>query len=409
LIAAAILILLFAATMAVVLTQRSMRDVGVQQEAPSVSEALAVVANTPAAIASPTPQPTAVTPPTPLPVLLPTVTPTPVPVPVPTAITRTARLSGISHMWQTWNNCGPATLAMTLSYYGSELDQAVTGAALRGNADDKNVSPAELIEFARAQGFQARLLVNGDAQLLRRLIDAGIPVLIETWLDPEDAGGLGHYRLLVGYDDDAGAWIAYDSYVGKNLINPSGDYQGIWLLYEETEDLWKVFNRTAVVIYAAEDGTGVDAILGSDDAQDSMWLAAVARAQAEIERENSDAFAWFNLGTGLTALGQFTDAAAAYDQAQQFGLPWRMLWYQFGPFEAYFHAGRHQDVLRLAESTLSPEVQIEEILYWRSRSLQALGDAAGADLAWQDARRLNPVYGESLDSPPQGVRLASGQ
>ena len=325
---------------------------------------------------------------------------------------RSARLYGIQHAWQTWNNCGPATLAMTLSYYGSDLDQAAAGSALRGNPDDKNVSPAELIAFARTQGFQARLLVNGDADRLRRLIDAGVPVLIETWLDPEDAGGLGHYRLLVGYDDDAGdddagAWIAYDTYVGVNLVNPQGDYQGIWLPYAETEALWKVFNRTAVVVYSDEERAAVDAVLGPVDADDAMWAQTVASAQAEIERDSNDAYAWFNLGTGLTALGSFTDAAAAYDQAQQLGLPWRMLWYQFGPFEAYYQTGRHQDVLRLADATLSDLVQIEEILYWRSRSLQALDDAVGADQAWQTARRLNPAYGETTEPAPPGVSLSA--
>ena len=39
-----------------------------------------------------------------------------------------------------------------------------------------------------------------------------------------------------------------------------------------------------------------------------------------------------------------------------------MLWYQFGPFEAYYQSGRHQDVLRLADATLSDLVQIEEIV-----------------------------------------------
>jgi tetratricopeptide (TPR) repeat protein len=311
-------------------------------------------------------------------------------------------------MWQTWNNCGPATLAMTLSYYGSELSQAETGAALRGHLDDKNVSPAELISFARAQGFQARLLVNGNAEQLRRLIDAGVPVLIETWLDPEDAGGMGHYRLIVGYDDEVGSWIAYDSYVGSNPVGSSDAYQGIWLPYEETEALWRLFNRTAVVIFQADDLATVDAILGPVGDEQSMWEASVELAQTEIEQDVEDAFAWFNLGTGLTALGQFTDAAAAYDRAQQLGLPWRMLWYQFGPFEAYFHAGRHQDVINLAASTLSPDVQIEELLYWRSRSLRALGDIAGSDRAWQSARQLNPTYGENPESmAPPGVQLSS--
>ncbi|MEZ4712257.1 MAG: hypothetical protein R3A44_34025 [Caldilineaceae bacterium] len=36
-------------------------------------------------------------------------------------------LTGFNHQWQTWNNCGPATLAMNLSYFGSPLNQADIG------------------------------------------------------------------------------------------------------------------------------------------------------------------------------------------------------------------------------------------------------------------------------------------
>ena len=90
------------------------------------------------------------------------------------------RLSGLRHAWQTWNNCGPATLATYLSYYGSELDQAAIGAVLRRSADDKNVSPEELAAYAAAQGYAAQVLVNGDDELLCALLAAGMPVLVET-------------------------------------------------------------------------------------------------------------------------------------------------------------------------------------------------------------------------------------
>ena len=46
------------------------------------------------------------------------------------------------------------------------------------------------------------------------------------------------------------------------------------------------------------------------------------------------------------------EAAAAFDQARQIGLPWRMLWYQFGPFEAYYETGRYDEVIALADATL---------------------------------------------------------
>ena len=33
------------------------------------------------------------------------------------------KLEGVSHQWQTWNNCGPATITMTASYFGRAQGQ----------------------------------------------------------------------------------------------------------------------------------------------------------------------------------------------------------------------------------------------------------------------------------------------
>jgi hypothetical protein len=111
-------------------------------------------------------------------VILPTVTPTPrvqeeVPLlPPPTATplpyapaAPAVELTGLQHVWQTWNNCGPATLSIQLSYFGRPLGQETIGAALRTNPDDKNVNPEELAAFAHSQGFLATVLVNGSADL----------------------------------------------------------------------------------------------------------------------------------------------------------------------------------------------------------------------------------------------------
>ncbi|MEZ4580332.1 MAG: hypothetical protein R3A10_01530 [Caldilineaceae bacterium] len=42
-------------------------------------------------------------------------------------------------------------------------------------------------------------------------------MLVETW---HEAGndGLGHYRLLTGYDDARNVWIAYDTYDNRNPV-----------------------------------------------------------------------------------------------------------------------------------------------------------------------------------------------
>lgn len=328
-----------------------------------------------------TPQPTPTPPPTP--------TPTPLPFDPPPA---TALLTGMRHEWQTWNNCGPATIAMNLSYFGSAIDQAQAGAVLRLSADDKNVSPYELVEYAQQQGYVSQRLVAGSTDLARTLIANGIPVLVETWHEDGPNDGMGHYRLLVGYDDASQTWTVFDSYDRTNLI-AAEPYAGLRFSYAEMDGLWKVFNRAFVLAYPPDRAARVDAILAAFGlSAETMQQAALAEAQAELAANPGDVYAWFNQGSSLAALQRYDEAAAAFDQASAIGLPWRMLWYQFGPFEAYLAVGRAQDVVALADKVNAVTTSIEEIHYWRGRGLEALGDSAGAAQAFRTALELNPKF-----------------
>ena len=300
-------------------------------------------------------------------------------------------LTGLSHMWQTWNNCGPATLAMDLSYYGSRLDQADVAAELRPDKDDKNVNPDEMADFARSQGYHALVRANGDTDRLRLLLSNGVPVLIETWLEPKPNDGMGHYRLLTGYDDAQREWIIYDAYVSTG-VDPDRPYAGIRSSYEELDRLWAVFNRTYLVVFDDDHAAQVAAILGEDADDRRMWERALARHLDEVETAPDDAFVSFDLGTDLVALGRYDEAAAAYDQARRTGLPWRMLWYQFGPFKAYYETGRYQEVIALVDATLKTVDNVEELYYWRGLALKANGDLAGAREAWQRALALNAHF-----------------
>jgi tetratricopeptide (TPR) repeat protein len=364
-----------------------------------------VVQNAPVALAEPTSiivTPTSV--PTPLPVVAaPTVAPTALPTVAPTVAPVTllhqpaqpaVQLSGLTHFWQTWNNCGPATLATNLSYYGSTLNQADIGNVLRRHAEDKNVSPEELVAYAQSQGFMAQLRVNGSAELARTFISNGIPLLIETWLEDEPGDGMGHYRLLVGYDDATQRWIVYDSYAHTNLVSSDANsYQGIYMSYEQTDAWWQVFNRTYVLLYPPDRDPLVRSILGSAYDSSVMWQEALTTAQTEIAANPANPYAHFNLGSSLVQMGDYAGAAAAYDQARAIGLPWRMLWYQFGPFAAYTEMGRYQEVVDLGQATLTSAAGgIEEIHYWRGRALAGLGDAGRAQAEWNQALALNPDY-----------------
>jgi tetratricopeptide (TPR) repeat protein len=295
---------------------------------------------------------------------------------------------------------------MDLSYFGQKLDQADLAAALKGNKDDKNVSPEEIVAYARQQGWHAVARFNGDFDRLHLLLSNGLPVMIETWLEKEQPGdGVGHYRLLTGYDDASRQWTVYDSFVTKG-VRADQPYAGIPMSYAELSGWWEVFNRPYVVVYPEAMEPLVRSILGQDADDTTMWQRALLQAQAEVQQRPNDPYTWFNLGSDLVALGQFDQAVMPYERARVIGLPWRMLWYQFGPFQAYYETGDYEQLAALADATIATQGEIEEVYYWKGMGLAAQGQPSAARQAWQHALALRASYAEAataltrVDQPP---------
>jgi tetratricopeptide (TPR) repeat protein len=69
-----------------------------------------------------------------------------------------------------------------------------------------------------------------------------------------------------------------------------------------------------------------------------------------------------------------------------------MLWYQFGPYEAYYQIGRYDDVLLLAETTLKDRPYFEESFYYKGLAQAALGDTNAARTNLQRAAAFNPNF-----------------
>jgi tetratricopeptide (TPR) repeat protein len=294
------------------------------------------------------------------------------------------RLENFRHQWQTWNNCGPATITMATSHFGRPESQAHAAAFLKPNANDKNVSPDEMVAYVRSLGMRADLLVAGDLEKLKRLVANGIPVVVEMWFTPHPNDGMGHYRLLVGFDDAARQLTFYDSYDAPGV--------NVRLGYDAFEDDWRVFQRLYIPVYPPEKAEIAEAIVGADRDEGQLKARALASAQAELDGKPNDPFAWFNLGASLTRVGRTAEAVQAFDRARALRLPWRMLWYQFTPFEAYLAEGRVSDVLALAGANLQQASDLEESHYFRGRALETRGQHAQARAAYQAAVRSNPKF-----------------
>lgn len=298
------------------------------------------------------------------------------------------KLAGVTHQWQTWNNCGPATITMNLSYYGRTETQVEAAQFLKQNKEDKNVSPDELAAYARSLGFEAVARVGGDLDLLKRFLSNDLPVIVEFWTNPEDNGGMGHYRLFTGYDEVGGYFIVEDSLKGSGIQVPIAEF----------DPNWQVFNRTYMLAYPADRAALVYAMIGSAMVDQTMFEQALDMAQTEARNNPGNAYAWFNLGTNYARLGQAELAAGAFDEARRIGLPYRMLWYQFDIFETYLAVGRYQDVIDLSSTILQATGGLEELYYYRGLARQALGQVEAAAEDFRAALAYNPNFTRAAEA-----------
>jgi hypothetical protein len=325
----------------------------------------------------------------------PGVTPEPSATPLPTftPIPGKVLLTGVVHQYQKFNNCGPANLAMALSFWGWQGDQMDTAAYLRPDTRDKNVMPAEMVGFVeKFTSLKAMVHFGGDLDLLKQFLAAGYPVIIEKGHDPANDWWMGHYLVLSGYEDAKSRFISQDSLIMANLPVP---YQEIELRW------WRDFNYVYLVIYPPERSSEVINILGPQVDDRFNYQFAALKAENEIPNLHGRDlfFAWYNLGTNRVALQDYTGAAEAYDIAftiyprlSEDDRPYRMLWYQVGPYPAYFYTGRYQDVINLANTTFAwvGEPVLEETYFWRAMAYLALGNTQKAVSDFKKAAKLNP-------------------
>lgn len=80
--------------------------------------------------------------------------------------------------------------------------------------------PYELADYVRDNTeFDAIIRYGGEIDLVKRLIAAGLPVVIEKGYYERDytgkVGWLGHYAFTTGYDEKAGVFIYQETYPPK--------------------------------------------------------------------------------------------------------------------------------------------------------------------------------------------------
>jgi hypothetical protein len=75
-----------------------------------------------------------------------------------------------------------------------------------------------------------------------------------------------------------------------------------------------------------------------------------------------------------------------------------MVWYQTGPYYAYFYSARYADVINLATTTLDAmsEPVLEESYYWRAQAELAQGNQTAAVADLNKSLEVHAGFGPSL-------------
>lgn len=298
-----------------------------------------------------------------------------------------AELPASTWVPQTFNNCVPATTSMVLQHFGNSVGQNEIKQDLRTNPDDKNVFIDEMsVYLGERFDIEAKVRFNGTLDKLKLLVANGVYVVLENWLHPNE--DIGHAILLRGYDDEKGILIADDSYLGKGTEFP----------YEEfVETQWKPFNFEYMPVYRKEKEELVKAVIGEEWDDRVMFRNAVARHLEAIARNESDVYAWFNLGSGYFGLGEYLLANNAFERAQAIGWPKRMLWYHVEPVQTKNKIGEYSKALELVGQALwannsFAEAHLEAAIAWRG-----LGDEGKAKNEAKIALQFAPNLQKATD------------
>lgn len=310
-----------------------------------------------------------------------------------------------------WNYCGPTNFSMALNFWGWDGNRDVVGrAVMPGNTDskgqpfnaDKNVMPYEFQDFISANvlGMTSVMRYGGNIDVVKRLLAAGFPVVAEKGYFERDALGtvswMGHYQFITGYDDVKREVIVQDTY---------NDGPNFHISYEDFMEGWRSFNYVFIVVYPSNRDRDVMTLLGPLADEDAAARLALQTADRESKSLTGmdRYFALFNEGTSHVALSEYSDAARAYDEAftvyaqldnVESQRPFRMMWYQTGPYFAYYYSARYQDVIDLASTTLKPRPKpdLEESLLWRGRAYYMLGQTQQAIDNYRAALKIHPNW-----------------
>jgi peptidase C39-like protein len=235
--------------------------------------------------------------------------PVAIPAPEPAAAPASMVFDDMKHVWQSLNNCGPASVVMALSTFGIDVSQEFARVPLRGTNILSGMGPQKVDSWVNANfGLRSVWRNNGTNDLLRRLVANGFAPMVTQWMQDPSISRIAHWRVVRGYDDAASTFYVNDPMLG-NMVP---------LSYSWFQKNWQSFSYRYMVIYDPKDEALLKAVIGDDWNDAKMRKNFYERTKADASAQDTSA-AWLAYGEAAYGYGLFREAVTAFERGMALG------------------------------------------------------------------------------------------
>jgi ABC-type bacteriocin/lantibiotic exporter with double-glycine peptidase domain len=159
------------------------------------------------------------------------------------ALPRAYLIKNVPLLRQGSAECGPTALAMVLNYYGVKKSKDDLKSELNFNPK-RGISPVSIVYFPFSKyDFKGEIVLNSSIDDLRLWISSDRPVIVRQYANRNNKlySKIGHYRVVVGYDDAKQVVYVNDPERPDVLPISYRDFNEFWDMTDQADNSTKNF------------------------------------------------------------------------------------------------------------------------------------------------------------------------
>ena len=214
--------------------------------------------------------------------------------------------------WLKINYCGPACLAMVLNSWDATRPFSQRKIADEiYDSESRATYNSELVLYPRTKGFES-FSFQGSLRILKDLVGKDIPVIVLTKTIKQLRRG--HYRVVIGFDDDANQIIFHDPLFGGRRAMKVKSFMKVWELGTGRNQ-----SRWMMAVVPSQSAFPLPALQADPLTSINLATAYYRRSDFTRSREmwekvreslNADPYPLYSLGMVSLRQGRFDEAEA---------------------------------------------------------------------------------------------------